>query len=141
MAAVIVVANQFSGVFTMLNYMSDIFAKSGSTMDPNTSTIIIGSVQLFGAYVSTMLCDVFGRRVLMLVSSGGVALSLTGFGFFTYCTQIYDLSQWSWVPAAIMSVDIFLGNIGLVSCLFVLMVEMYPLKVRLLFTSVNIFMI
>jgi len=119
MAAVIVVANQFSGVFTMVNYMTDIFAMSGSSMDPNTSTIIIGSVQLFGAYVSTLLCDVFGRRVLMLVSSGGVALSLTCFGFFTYFTQMYDLSQWSWVPAAIMSVDIFLGNIGLVSCLFV----------------------
>ncbi|KAL7741778.1 hypothetical protein ACLKA6_000386 [Drosophila palustris] len=138
MAAVIVIANQFSGVFTMVNYMTDIFAKSGSTMDPNTSTIIIGSVQLFGAYVSTLLCDVFGRRALMLVSSGGVALSLTCFGFFTYYTQIYDLSQWSWVPAAIMSVDIFLGNIGLVSCLFVLMVEMYPLKIRARATSISI---
>ncbi|KAH8263048.1 hypothetical protein KR044_003680 [Drosophila immigrans] len=138
MAAVIVIANQFSGVFTMVNYMTDIFAKSGSTMDPNTSTIIIGSVQLFGAYVSTMLCDVFGRRALMLVSSGGVALSLTAFGFFTYFTQLYDLSQWSWVPAAIMSVDIFLGNIGLVSCLFVLMVEMYPLKIRARATSISI---
>ncbi|XP_032598968.1 facilitated trehalose transporter Tret1 isoform X2 [Drosophila grimshawi] len=50
MAAVIVIANQFSGLFTMLNYMSDIFAMSGSSMDPNTSTIIIGSVQILGAY-------------------------------------------------------------------------------------------
>ncbi|KAH8391912.1 hypothetical protein KR215_009165, partial [Drosophila sulfurigaster] len=138
MASVVVIANQFSGVFTMVNYMTDIFAKSGSTMDPNTSTIIIGSVQLFGAYVTTLLCDIFGRRILMLVSSAGVALSLTGFGFFTYFTEMYDLSQWNWVPVAIMSVDIFLGNIGLVSCLFVLMVEMYPLKIRARATSISI---
>lgn len=129
MALVIVIANQFSGVFTMVNYMTDIFARSGSTMDPNTSTIIIGSVQLLGAYVSTLVCDVIGRRILMLISSAGVAISLSSFAFFTYYAHLYDLSEWSWVPAAIMSVDIFLGNIGLVSCIFVLMVEMYPLKV------------
>lgn len=129
MAFVIIVANQFSGVFTMVNYMSDIFARSGSTMDPNTSTIIIGFVQLLGAYVTTLVCDIIGRRTLMLISSAGVAISLSGFAFFSYFGQLYDLSEWSWVPAAIMSVDIFLGNIGLVSCIFVLIVEMYPLKV------------
>ncbi|KAH8403094.1 hypothetical protein KR222_004966 [Zaprionus bogoriensis] len=138
MASVIVIANQFSGVFTMVNYMTDIFARSGSTMDPNTNTIIIGSVQLLGAYVSTLVCDIIGRRILMLISSAGVAISLSSFAFFTYYSQLYDLSAWSWVPAAIMSVDIFLGNIGLVSCIFVLMVEMYPLKIRARATSISI---
>lgn len=116
----------------MVNYMSDVFAQSGSKMDPNTSSIIIGSVQILGAYVSTIVCDVLGRKILMLISSAGVALCLTVFGFFTYYAGIYDMTEWSWVPVAIMSLDIFLGNIGLISCLFVLMVEMFPLKVGFL---------
>ncbi|XP_064541819.1 facilitated trehalose transporter Tret1-like [Drosophila montana] len=138
MAAVIIIANQFSALFAMVNYMSDVFAQSGSTMDPNTSSIIIGSVQILGAYVSTIVCDVFGRKILMLISSAGVAICLTVFGFFTYYAGIYDMTEWSWIPVAIMSLDIFLGNIGLISCLFVLMVEMFPLKIRARATSIAI---
>ncbi|XP_017858724.1 PREDICTED: facilitated trehalose transporter Tret1-like [Drosophila arizonae] len=138
MAGVIVIANQFSGLFTMVNYMSDIFAKSGSSMDPNTSSIIIGVVQILGAYMSTLLCDVCGRKILMQVSSAGVAMSLTAFGLFTHFASIYDLSEWSWVPVALMSLDIFLGNIGLISCIFVLIVEMFPMKIRARATSVAI---
>ncbi|EDW03499.1 facilitated trehalose transporter Tret1 [Drosophila grimshawi] len=138
MAAVIIIANQFSALFVMINYMSDIFANSGSTMDPNTSTIIIGSVQILGAFVGTVLYDIFGRKALMVVSTGGVALSLAAFGFFTHFTGIYDFTAWSWVPVAIMAIDIFLGNIGLISCLFVLMVEMFPLKIRNTATSIAI---
>ncbi|EDW85309.1 uncharacterized protein Dwil_GK18462 [Drosophila willistoni] len=129
-AAVILIANQFSGLFTMVNYMSDIFAQSGSTMDPNFCTIIIGAVQILGTYVTTLLCDVCGRKLLMLISTGGVAVSLTAFGFFTHYAGIMDMSEWSWVPLVLMSFDIFLGNIGLVGCFFVCLVEVFPVKIR-----------
>ncbi|XP_022232404.2 facilitated trehalose transporter Tret1 [Drosophila obscura] len=129
-ALVLLIANQFSGLFTMVNYMSDIFARSGSTMNPDTSTIIIGAVQILGSYVTTLLCDICGRKLLMLVSTAGVAISLISFGFFTHYAQSYDLSAWSWLPLALMSLDIFLGNIGLVGCFFVCLVEIFPLKIR-----------
>lgn len=113
----------------MVNYMSDIFAQSHSTMDPNTCTIIIGAVQILGTYVTTLLCDICGRKLLMLVSTAGVAISLTGFGFFTQYAREHDVSEYSWVPLLLMSMDIFLGNIGLVGCFFVSLVEIFPVKV------------
>ncbi|KAH8412742.1 hypothetical protein KR009_005258 [Drosophila setifemur] len=129
-ALVLLIANQFSGLFTMVNYMSDIFAKSGSTMDPNTCTIIIGAVQIFGTYLTTLLCDIWGRKLLLLVSTAGVAVSLTAFGLFTQYAQSHDVSEYSWVPLLLMSMDICLGNIGLVGCFFVSLVEMFPVKIR-----------
>jgi len=127
---VLLIANQFSGLFTMVNYMSDIFANSGSTMDPDTCTIIIGAVQILGTYVTTLLCDICGRKLLMLVSTGGVAISLTAFGFFTKYAESHNIGEYSWIPLLLMSMDIFLGNIGLVGCFFVSLVEMFPVKVR-----------
>lgn len=115
----------------MINYMSDIFALSGSTMDPDTCTIVIGIVQILGSYTTTLLCDIWGRRILLIVSSAGVVVSLTSFGLFSYYAQSYDLSEWSWVPLLFMSSYIFLGNVGLIGCFFVALVEMFPLKVRI----------
>ncbi|KAH8267474.1 hypothetical protein KR018_007198 [Drosophila ironensis] len=137
-ALVLLIANQFSGLFTMVNYMSDIFAQSGSSMDPNTCTIIIGAVQILGTYVTTLLCDICGRKLLMLVSTAGVAISLTAFGFFTQYARTHDVSDYSWVPLLLMSLDIFLGNIGLVGCFFVSLVEIFPVKIRAKAASIAI---
>ncbi|XP_064541794.1 facilitated trehalose transporter Tret1-like [Drosophila montana] len=137
-AVVLLIVNQFSGLFAMVNYMSDIFALSGTSMDPDTCTIIIGIVQIMGTYATTLLCDIWGRRILLVISSAGVVVSLTCFGLFTYYAQWYDLSEWSWVPLFFMSLYIFLGNIGLVGCFFVLLVEMFPVKIRARAASIAI---
>ncbi|KAH8263049.1 hypothetical protein KR044_003686 [Drosophila immigrans] len=137
-AAVLLIVNQFSGIFAMVSYMSDIFKLSGSTMDPDTCTIVIGIVQVLGTYATALLCDVWGRRLLLVVSSAGVAISLLGFGFFTYFAQWHDLRDWSWVPLVLMSLCIFMGNIGLVGCFFMALVEMYPVKIRARATSISV---
>ncbi|XP_030383938.1 facilitated trehalose transporter Tret1-like [Scaptodrosophila lebanonensis] len=137
-AVVLILANQFSGTFAFVNYMSNIFAQSGTSMDPDTCSIVIGVVQICGTYVTTLLCDSYGRKKLMLVSSAGVALCLTAFGLFTHYSQIYDLNRFSWLPLVLMSLDIFLGNIGLVGCFYMLLVEVFPAKIRSRATSAAI---
>ncbi|EDW11065.2 uncharacterized protein Dmoj_GI16752 [Drosophila mojavensis] len=134
-AAVLSFVSQCSGLLAMISYMSDIFALSGSTMDPDTCTIVIGIIQILGTYTTTLLCDIWGRRILLIVSSAGVAFSLTSFGLFSYYAQSHDLSQWSWAPLLFMSLNIYLGNIGLMGCYFVVIVEIFPLKIRTKATS------
>ncbi len=60
---VLVWLNQFCGCFAMLNYTASIFAESGSNLTPNMSAIIVGIIQLIGAYMSTFLVDRAGRKV------------------------------------------------------------------------------
>lgn len=51
------------GVFTMINYTGRIFAQSGSDIPPNQAAIIVGTIQLIGTYISTILVDRAGRKV------------------------------------------------------------------------------
>lgn len=60
---VLAALNQFCGVFAMLNYTAQIFKESGSDMDPNMSSIVVGFVQLLGDFVSMYLVDRLGRKV------------------------------------------------------------------------------
>ncbi|XP_061394631.1 facilitated trehalose transporter Tret1 [Musca vetustissima] len=129
-AAVLLFVNQFSGIFAFVNYMSDIFSNSGSTMDPNTCTIIMGVVQIAGTYAATLLVDIFGRKILMLWSTGGMAVGLAAFGVFTHYAQTMDLSQYSFVPLLLMSFVSFIGNMGLIALTFVVLVEIFPSKIR-----------
>lgn len=55
--------HEFNGCFTMMSYASIIFRESGSTLSPSVSSIIIGAIQLVGAYVASMLVDRLGRKV------------------------------------------------------------------------------
>lgn len=63
---ILMTAHELCGGFTMCSYASIIFAKSGSTMSPTVSSIIVGAIQFLGSYVSTVLVDRLGRKVSSL---------------------------------------------------------------------------
>jgi len=128
-AIVLLIGNQFSASFSVSSYLSTIFAASHTTLNLTMCTIIIGSVQIVGTYVTTLLCDKYGRRLLMLVSSLGSSVCLAAFGCFTYFAQDYDLSAVGWLPLVILACYICIVNIGLVGCVFVLLLELFPAKV------------
>ncbi|KAH8267460.1 hypothetical protein KR018_005249, partial [Drosophila ironensis] len=134
-ALVLIIGNQFSGSFCFSSYLSTIFAESHTTLDLTMCTIIIGFLQIVGTYVTSLLCDKYGRRILLLVSASGSSCCLLAFGCFTYFARRHDLSSVGWLPLLIISCYVFLCNIGLVGCLFVVLVELFPAKIR----SVGVF--
>lgn len=60
---VLAALNQFCGLFAMLNYSAGIFKESGSNLEPNMSSIVVGGIQLLGSYMATNLVDRAGRKV------------------------------------------------------------------------------
>ncbi|XP_034667866.1 facilitated trehalose transporter Tret1-like [Drosophila subobscura] len=136
-AAVLCAGLRFSNISSFITYTSDIFAASGSVLDVNTCTIIIGVVQIVGVYTSTMFVDIVGRRLLMLLSTMGVGLGCIAFGCYTYFAGIYDLSQFNWLPLMLMILIIYLANIGINSLFSLVMVELFPAKIRSLATSMS----
>lgn len=109
--------------------MSTIFEDSGSVMDPNTSTIIMGTLQIAGTYAATLLVDTYGRKILMLWSTGGMFVGLAIFGTYTYFSSIVDLSDYSYVPLVLMGFIVFVGNMGMIALTFVILVEIFPTRV------------
>lgn len=71
---------QLSGNNAMLFYSTDIFikatAQSGNGLDPNLSTILVGAVCLFAAVITPFIADRFGRKIILLFSAAGMAVSL-----------------------------------------------------------------
>ncbi|XP_015036171.2 facilitated trehalose transporter Tret1-like [Drosophila pseudoobscura] len=137
-AAVLCAGLELSNVYSFINYMSDIFTSSGSLLDVNTCTIIIGVVQIIGVYTSTIFVDIVGRRFLMLISTLGVGIGCIAFGCFTYFAEHYDLSQFNWLPLALMILIIYFANIGINSLFCLVMVELFPSKIRSLATSMSL---
>ncbi|XP_062123495.1 facilitated trehalose transporter Tret1-like [Drosophila sulfurigaster albostrigata] len=129
---------EFGGIFSFVNYMSDIFKATGVLLDVNTWTIIIGVVQIVGVYTSTIFVDIIGRRILMLISTLGVGLGCIAFGFFTYYAQIYDLQYLNWLPLVLMVAIIYVGNVGISGIFFVVLVELFPAKIRSVCTSISV---
>lgn len=54
----------FCGVSALICYTSTVFQEAGSTMSPNMSSIIVGTIQLFGSFITINLVDRAGRRVI-----------------------------------------------------------------------------
>lgn len=129
---VIVASEQFSGSYAIVFYLSSVFESSGaSSISPDVATIIVGIIQLLGAYCSTLLLDRVGRKLLFLVSVFGI-----GFGMLMFCTATMliehgeNSSLVKLIPVIAMSFAIFAANIGVSTMKFVILGEISPVRVK-----------
>lgn len=60
---VLVVLSTCTGPSTMFIYATLVFEKTGSSLPPNVSTIVLGVVNLVGVFMALMLVDRIGRKV------------------------------------------------------------------------------
>ncbi|EPS70247.1 hypothetical protein M569_04513, partial [Genlisea aurea] len=66
---------QFPGVNGVLFYSNTIFQSAGITSS-SVPTLLVGIIQVVATAVSTWLVDRAGRRILLIVSSSGMSISL-----------------------------------------------------------------
>lgn len=86
-------------------------------MSPNASAIIVGAIQVVGVYVSSVLVDRAGRKILMASSAFCCALGLALFSIYDYLKKEgFDLEEYNWIPLASFSFVIFVANLGKKLC-------------------------
>jgi len=73
---------QMSGINVVIFYATDIFRAANITLNPDISTIILGSINLGFTVVGSILVDRVGRRILLLISIIGMTLCTTALGVF-----------------------------------------------------------
>uniref|UniRef100_A0AAG5D9P6 Major facilitator superfamily (MFS) profile domain-containing protein n=1 Tax=Anopheles atroparvus TaxID=41427 RepID=A0AAG5D9P6_ANOAO len=123
--------NQFCGIFAILTYAASIFEEVGSTLSPNTSAIIMGTIQIVGTLSSFVFVDLAGRKVLLLVSTAGTGMGLLLLGVFNWLT-FHDtvwLTNYSWFPILSLSATVYLFSIGLCNIPFFVLPEILPPKI------------
>jgi len=148
---------QFSGVNYIASFVIQIFQKAGSSLDPCISTILVMVTQFLGVFVTVGIIDRFGRRILMVISTTMLSLSLLGLGVYfnlsdqqeannsnnnnnTVFPLSADLSQprvsaevvdsLSFLPLLCLLLYSFFFSVGLGPVPWVLNIELFPQEAR-----------
>ncbi|KAG0599868.1 hypothetical protein M758_12G184100 [Ceratodon purpureus] len=84
----LMVLQQFSGINAVMFFSKSIFATAGVS-NPDIASVALGTLQVFMTLAAAGLMDKAGRRILLMVSAGGMALSLflVGFSFYLRTLQ------------------------------------------------------
>ncbi|XP_063925882.1 facilitated trehalose transporter Tret1-like [Zophobas morio] len=109
---------QFSGINAVILYTSDIFTSAGANLDAKTAAIIVGAFQAVATFVSSLVIDKLGRKILLFVSSLVMALSSFILAiFFTLKSRssIDDdvLNEIGFIPIVSLCVFVVVFSIGL----------------------------
>lgn len=83
-SAGLMATQQLSGINAVVFYTEDLFEAASSALESRFSVMVVGAVQLVSTVCSVLVIDRLGRRPLMMISNGAMALCtlLLGFYFF-----------------------------------------------------------
>jgi len=105
--------------------------EAGSAMEPNVSTIIVGVMSVIATYISTLVVDRLGRKILLLGSIivMGICTLLIG-AFFFMKENGYDVSAIGFIPLVSMCSFIVLFSVGFGPIPWMLIGEIFPAQIK-----------
>lgn len=124
----LVALEEFSGCYLLLYRIGSIFDRFEG-ISPDIASIIIGFIQVAGAYCSTLLIERLGRKILTVGSAIGIAFGmlLTGFTIPLNDGENSSLFYKS-LPVIGLSSALFSANIGIFILTYVVLAEITPSK-------------
>jgi SP family arabinose:H+ symporter-like MFS transporter len=123
---VLAILQQVTGINAIMYYAPEIFKKTGAGTDASlTQTIIVGAVNFIFTLVSLWLIDRVGRKVLLLIGSALMAISLlvVGYAFHTGNTA---------GPLVLVFVLLFVAAfaVSFGPIVWLIIAEIFPTRVR-----------
>lgn len=73
---------QMSGINAVLFFAEDIFDKAGTSLSPAVCSILVGLTQFLTSFVSPLLADRLGRKILLVASAVGMFIAEVPLGVF-----------------------------------------------------------
>ncbi|XP_055299425.1 facilitated trehalose transporter Tret1-like [Sitodiplosis mosellana] len=132
---------QFTAKFPIISYAVMVFQKTGTSLDPYASSIMMAIALIIGSLTTTYFADRLGRKVLIIVSLLGSAFALLATSMYHYLyLNGYELSSFAWVPLVSLSFDVFISSAGITPLMMVCSVENLPPKIRTFGMSIISFM-
>lgn len=117
--------------------------ETGSKIGPNVSTVIIGVMGVIATYVSTLIIDTLGRKILLLYSVVIMGISTFFIGGFFYLMEYkYDVSSITFIPLVSLCTFIILFSMGFGPVPWMMMGEIFPAQIKgkiFLIISLNIY--
>lgn len=128
---------QLSGINVILFYSQTIFAKTGSSLEPAVSTILVGVVQVLASGATPLIVDRLGRKPILLVSAGGMALAHATMGLYFYMDYIKSdaVDSISWLPIFSLIFFVTVYCIGFGPLPWAVLGELFPPNVKSIASS------
>lgn len=121
---------QMSGINAVVFYSSSIFSNAGFSSNPLIPTIIIGAVLVGANFLSCLLMDRAGRRVLLLLSGIFMTLSVTVLGVYYYLADVRKFENLSWLSLISVLVFVVSFSFGWGPIPWLVTSEIVPAKAR-----------
>lgn len=123
---------QLSGINVILFYSQKIFAKTGSSMSPAISTILVGVVQVLASGATPLIVDRLGRKPILLASAAGMCIAHGTMGLYFYMDYIKSesLESISWLPIFSLIFFVTVYCVGFGPLPWAVLGEMFPANVK-----------
>lgn len=122
---------QLSGINVVLFYAESIFDATGSDIPASTCSIIIGAVQFLASFMTPLVVERLGRKILLLASAVGMLISEVPLGIYFYLKDNGDdVSAISWLPILSLIVYIITYGFGFGPLPWTVMGELFPSNVK-----------
>lgn len=122
---------QFCGINAFIFFAANIFQSAGlGVRSPFIALITIGFTELIFTLVTTFTVDLFGRKVLLVVSGLVMAIGCFSLGLAFYLTHAYPHKSLQFL--AVISVVVFIigFSLGWGAIPWTLVSEIFPLRIR-----------
>jgi sugar porter (SP) family MFS transporter len=124
------IAQQVTGINTVIYYAPTIFKFAGMTSASTAilASVGVGLVNVALTLVAMQLIDRVGRRPLLLCSLGGMGVGLFMLGLAFSLSQLGGMLGW----VAVISLMVYVGSfaVGLGPVFWLMLSEIYPLRIR-----------
>ncbi|XP_044267820.1 solute carrier family 2, facilitated glucose transporter member 1-like isoform X2 [Tribolium madens] len=128
-AMLVMVAQQFSGINAVIFYSTETFISGGlSEQNAQYATIGIGLVNLIMTVISMMLVDIAGRKTLLLVGFGGMAIDTLLLSMALHFSKSHPAIPW--VCIVLIGIYIILFAAGAGSIPWFLVTEIFNQEAR-----------
>ncbi|XP_069696650.1 facilitated trehalose transporter Tret1-2 homolog [Periplaneta americana] len=130
---------QLTGIDAVIYYTVDIFRDAGSSLSPFVCTVVVGILQLISTYIPSLIVDRAGRRILLILSELGMAVSLLVLSLhFAMQNNRADVSWTGWIPLAAVNMFIVAFSIGFGPLPWLIMAELLSAEAKVWVSSMAV---
>ncbi|XP_055296382.1 facilitated trehalose transporter Tret1-like isoform X2 [Sitodiplosis mosellana] len=117
-----------TGSMLILGYVTDIFTKTGSSLSPKNSSLLVSVVQIIANCIFLYIVERVNRRTLQISSS--ILTTISFFLFAIYCSFWINQPNYDWMPTTLFTCIVLFSWLGLIPIPFIITIEIFPKKIR-----------